>query len=447
MSSSQAAKHTFKKRFIKTGLIVVCSAFCGGAFASEALRRKAQTNSLALNLMGLPKSHREILTTFENMQNSQLTPSTYVSSAESLLPHVRKLKPNISTHHLLRIQAASFLKKYHNALSEVLNNKFHNKNDIENEENILDVETYLLHERRKFNDMKLAFDFVNFKPSQVSENITNIVKFNKLDYARISRDSNRLRIAYDEIYSTSNKLEHELMALYTHAPYLGEWKTFMKIGDALYENYGKLEPINNNKNIYGHNDGINFNDLYWIGKQFDIINDIPTPMKSGLKFDRKPIKYIKIKKSNSYLSNWIELNNNNYNNDNIIPLGMCRLGAVQKTMSISKCVPRVQGPIFYDDKIKMRGSVTFMAPYKSTNKANKNNNIIPNNCPLNIIDDFIQIRQIEEWDLKPIEKGNTNEFKGKIIVKREPVDVNHKFDTFSIEYDCILKLGKAENYF
>lgn len=195
--ANAATNQSFRKRFLKTGLVVLCSAFLGGTFAAEALRRKAKTNSLALNLMGLPTSHREMITTFENLENASLTPHTYVSSAESLLPHVRKLKPTLATHHVLRIQAANFLKKYHSALSQVLNEK-----DINNE---LELEEYLLHLRRRISDMNLAFDFVNFKQSEVSDSITNVVKFNKMDYARLGRDAQKIRTAFDEIYNRNKQ--------------------------------------------------------------------------------------------------------------------------------------------------------------------------------------------------------------------------------------------------
>ena len=287
-------------------------------------------------------------------------------------------------------------------------------------------------------------------------------------------------------------LEHELMALYTHAPYLGEWNTFIKIGDALKETYGKLEPLNadNGSDIFGHEDGINFNDLYQIAKEEDIVNEIPTPMQSSLHFDVRPIESVKIK-YNSYKSigddndhkqsenesssgfgwfgsgsnetkqkhvipastDWMELTNDNYN-DHITPMSICRLGGVQKSMSISKCVPRVQGPIFYDGKLKMRGSTTFMAPrddYYNTD-TNVNNNkidtIIPQNVPLNGVNDFVQIRQTEEWDLKPIIKEKTNELEGTVKIRREPVNIDDKCDSFEIEYDCILKLAtNSEDYY
>ena len=205
MAQTAAASTPWRKRFLKTGLTCLCSAFLGGTFAAEALRRRAQTNSLSLNMMSLPSSHREILTTFENIEDSSLTPNTYVSCAESLLPHIRKLKPNITTHHVLRIQSASFLKKYHNALSKVLNDK--------NNENKLDLDEYLLHLRRKISDMKLAFDFVDFKGTEVSHSITNLVKFNKIDYARLSRDPSKIRTAFDEIKNknTPNKLSEYII--------------------------------------------------------------------------------------------------------------------------------------------------------------------------------------------------------------------------------------------
>merc|ERR1712154_75977 len=118
-------------------------------------------------------------------------------------------------------------------------------------------------------------------------------------------------------------------------------------------------------------------------------------------------------------------------------------GEVQKSVSISKCVPRVQGPIFYDNTIRMRGSATFMAPNTKHHKVdnNKIDTIIPDNIPLNGINDFIQIRQIVEWDLKPIEVGKTNEFKGTVTIRREPVNADDICDSFEIEYECILKLS------
>ena len=281
-------------------------------------------------------------------------------------------------------------------------------------------------------------------------------------------------------------LEHELMALYTHAPYLGEWNTFIKIGDALKETYGQLEPLNSNENgsNNGHDDGISFNDLYEIAKEEDIVTEIPTPMQSSLHFDIRPIESVKIK-YNSYKSiddekenesnsgsgwfggsnnnkrndiipaskDWMELTNDNYN-DNIIPMNICRLGGVQKSLSISKCVPRVQGPIFYDGKMKMRGSSTFMAPRDNSkyNDYDNNNgntiNILPQNVGLNGLNDFIQVKQTEEWNLKPVESGKTNELEGTIKIRREPVNIDDKCDSFEIEYQCILKLASnPEQYY
>lgn len=276
-------------------------------------------------------------------------------------------------------------------------------------------------------------------------------------------------------------LEHELMALYTHAPYLGEWNTFIKIGDALKETYGHLEPLNTNGNDNGHDDGISFNDLYEIAKTQDLVTEIPTPMQSSLHFDIRPIESVKIK-YNSYKSigdekenesnsgsgwfggntnknmdkniipaskDWMELTNDNYN-DHIIPMNICRLGGVQKSLSISKCVPRVQGPIYYDGKMKMRGSTTFMAPRDSKYDSNNKDsiNILPQNVGLNGVNDFIEIKQTEEWNLKPMEEGQMNELEGTVKIRREPVNIDDKCDSFEIEYDCILKLGsQPEDYY
>mmetsp|Transcript_11299 Transcript_11299/g.17153 ORF Transcript_11299/g.17153 Transcript_11299/m.17153 type:complete len:520 (-) Transcript_11299:73-1632(-) len=505
---------SFRRRLLRQGLLMTCSALLGGTFVAESMRRRAQSDSLAINLMALPASHREILSSFENLDDSQLSNNTYVSAAESLLPHVRKLQPNISTHHLIRIQAASFLKKYHAALQQVLNDKH------EDPEKELDVEEYALHLRRRLSDMNLAFDFIDFKNSEVSTNIQSLVKFNKMDYARLSRNANKLRNAFDDIYSANkvhsesdkneseseseskseagdspnsdaqevetlkgkllqkyapesreHLLEHELMALYTHAPYLGEWGTFMKIGDALVENYGKLEGVHSD-NLTVHEDGVNFADLYSIGKETDLVHDIPVPAPSNLKFNVKPIEWIKIKynkytplgdaespsqtaPSSSSSSSWFgasnewrELSNDNFN-DHVSPMNICRMGGVQKSLSVSKCVPRVQGPIFYDHRMKMRGSVTFMMP-KPHNEAVDSNGvrIIPDSVELTGMNEFVPVRQIEEWDLKPSEVGKINELSGKIKIRREPVHEQDQCHAFELEYDCILKLGSNdEGYF
>ena len=81
-------------------------------------------------------------------------------------------------------------------------------------------------------------------------------------------------------------------------------------------------------------------------------------------------------------------------------------------------------------------------------KDGQRDGIIPKDVGLNGMNDFVEVRQIEEWDLKPIDVGITNEFEGKVTVRREPVNECDKCDSFEIEYDCILKLAsKAEEYY
>ena len=92
-----------------------------------------------------------------------------------------------------------------------------------------------------------------------------------------------------------------------------------------------------------------------------------------------------------------------------------------------------------------------MAPSASDNDdggGRKNGLIIPAGVSLNGINDFVEVRQIEEWDLKPVEVGNTNDFEGKVTIRREPVNESDKCDSFEIEYDCRLRLSsKTQDYY
>ena len=104
--------------------------------------------------------------------------------------------------------------------------------------------------------------------------------------------------------------------------------------------------------------------------------------------------------------------------------------------------------------MKMRGTSTFMAPrdnnkYKDYDNTNGNMiNILPQNIGLNGVNDFIQIKQTEEWNLKPMESGKLNELEGTIKIRREPVNIDDKCDSFEIEYQCILKLASnPEQYY
>ena len=188
--ASGLPQRTFRKRFLKTGMTVLCSALIGGTFAVEALRRRATSNSLTINMMSLPPSHREMLTMFEQLDDASMTTESFLSASESLLVPVRKLRANLATHHILRISAASFLKKYHCALAEAVNGR-----------DAVDEEELALYRRRRISDLKLAFDLVDFRASEVSESMKKVLRFSKMDYARLSRDGDRMRTAFDEIQS------------------------------------------------------------------------------------------------------------------------------------------------------------------------------------------------------------------------------------------------------
>ena len=279
----------------------------------------------------------------------------------------------------------------------------------------------------------------------------------------------------EERESGSKLLEHDLMALYSHSPYLGEWGTFLKIGDALKAQYGRLEPLNRDDAVsaFGHDDGVSFGDLYRIGKdsEIDISSELPVPMPSSLKFELKPIESMQLRfkalrddkgsnesssSSSSWFGDggsventeWIEMVDGDGDGD-VDQLSLCRLGAVKKTQSFSQCVPRVQGPIFNDDRLRMRGSAVLMAPSRRRG-GGPMDSVIPKEVELNGVADFVQIRQIEEWRLEPVEKGNVNELSGTVTVRREPVgnDTDSEFKAFEIEYDAKVKLSaKTLDYF
>lgn len=386
----------------------------------------------------------------------------------------------------------------------------------------------------------------------------------------------------------SGILEADLMAIYTHAPYLGEWGTFDKIGNSLITDYNRVDFIKNGRS--GHTDGIDFSDLFTLCKDYNCKDNIPSRYYSELKFDQKPINKIKLKfkqarvispnqnknnntsnnesnidiattiddnsnninssnDSNDSSSSWFwsnsdsngstnknttktkviskELENifNNYNNkssqmkeieiineqnaskgnknqgrfarfrkkirpgndndnnnnnkesqtdddenanENIsrqvdsgfVPLGIRRLGGVQKAPSLTKCVKRVQGPVIPDGSIKMQGSMVFMVPRSEVEKQNGSGNgrnrntgkgdgnsgddeVIPSKIPLIEVGDFVSIKQTEIWDLQPNE-FTRDELNGKIIIQREATNENDrkKIDSFEIEYDCQIVLNK-----
>ncbi len=60
------------------------------------------------------------------------------------------------------------------------------------------------------------------------------------------------------------------------------------------------------------------------------------------------------------------------------------------------------------------------------------------------VDDFVQIRQIEEWRLLPDRRGDHRHLSGTVTVRREPVDPKdaEQFPPFQIEYDAKVKLSE-----
>lgn len=285
------------------------------------------------------------------------------------------------------------------------------------------------------------------------------ILMNDSDVDDIDTDLDETEINLRGFGEKCDLFDAELMAVYAHCSYLGEWTTFMEIGDSLLAKHQWLDAINSHGLRYnGHRDGIDFADCYWICKKSHITDRNspyfqPNRAMYELLFDTKDIENIELEiksiengnDSHFYVhgqQNLVEWSKDikDENDQALNSMSIRRLGAVQKACSISKCVKRVQGPIFSDGCLKMRGSVVFLAPIM-------NDSSVVGDIPVMInINEFAKFEQIEEWDLKP-SKENKNILKGTIIVTRrrvfdDCVSDSEEFE-YRIHYECKMKVAQS----
>lgn len=189
---------SLRNKWFRTGIITFSACLCGAIYADLNWQDTKNRSSLTVNMTELPNTHRSLLTQMSHLssmaKSKNIHPEIFVeASSHGILSFLRSssLSPNASTHHVLRIQAANFLQLYHTFLDAMLTKKASNLD--------LDALEYNVYMRSKAQDFKLAFDFIDFKHDEVSQTICDLLKLNKIDFARQARDPQKLRKAFDQL--------------------------------------------------------------------------------------------------------------------------------------------------------------------------------------------------------------------------------------------------------
>ncbi|ETO31304.1 DENN domain-containing protein [Reticulomyxa filosa] len=108
--------------------------------------------------------------------------------------------------------------------------------------------------------------------------------------------------------------EEELMTIFDHAPYLGDWKRYEEIGDAFQQSFGDIDSLAFSK---FNDNSINVNDLYVLTKQYDLGHTIVLPNDASLRFSRRTIRSIRVKYRQCNITP-IDMNTNTNTNTNAI---------------------------------------------------------------------------------------------------------------------------------
>ena len=103
--------------------------------------------------------------------------------------------------------------------------------------NLAAVEKFKLAQRR---DMELGWNLLNIQSS--NSQAARTARVLKIEVAQRLEDSFKLKQAFDDLM-TKQLSEEENMVAFTAAPFLGDWKTMMKLGKKIEKMPGGLEQL------------------------------------------------------------------------------------------------------------------------------------------------------------------------------------------------------------
>mmetsp|Transcript_32625 Transcript_32625/g.52912 ORF Transcript_32625/g.52912 Transcript_32625/m.52912 type:complete len:482 (-) Transcript_32625:1051-2496(-) len=312
--------------------------------------------------------------------------------------------------------------------------------------NLEAVEKFKLAQRQ---DMELGWHLLNTQYNQVQAARTARVL--KIEVAQRLEDSQKLKIAFDDLMSKQLS-EEENMVAFTAAPFLGDWKTMMKLGKKIEKMPGGMEQLHMMSLQLPIPD---FTLVYALCKEYKL-NRQATPKVESLTWQLHNVEKIRVKfrdvdcgefeqKRNELLDEIKKQGDVEWEDvPNTAHVHVKRMGALCQAVSFGEIPMMLNGP-WLEDKIHVRGRAEMPLMNEEMQQAQMNGGNpfmgggMPDPSQMTIL------IQEEEWDLTQ-DTDNPKLYSGTYALRQRPQLPEAKAVTpehapVNMMFDCQVFIG------
>eukprot|EP00484_Ammonia_sp_Unknown_P020660 CAMPEP_0197053664 /NCGR_PEP_ID=MMETSP1384-20130603/27874_1 /TAXON_ID=29189 /ORGANISM="Ammonia sp." /LENGTH=490 /DNA_ID=CAMNT_0042486599 /DNA_START=147 /DNA_END=1619 /DNA_ORIENTATION=+ len=317
--------------------------------------------------------------------------------------------------------------------------------------NLEAVEKFKLAQRR---DMELGWKLLNISSS--NSQAARTARVLKIEVAQRLEDSYKLKEAFDDLM-TKQLSEEENMVAFTAAPFLGDWKTMMKLGKKIEKMPGGLEQLHMMSLQLPIPD---FTLVYDLCKEYKL-NRKPAPKIETLTWQLFNVQKIRVKFKDVECGQFEEKRQElmaeiNKQGDvewedvpNTSHVHVKRMGALCQAVSFGEIPMMLNGP-WLQDKIHVRGraEMPLMSEEMQAQAMNGGNpwmggGGMPDPSQMTIL------IQEEEWDLTR-SKENAKMYSGTYSLRQRPQLPKDKAITpehapVNMTFDCQVFIGDENN--
>jgi len=314
--------------------------------------------------------------------------------------------------------------------------------------NLEAVEKFKLAQRR---DMELGWNLLNITSS--SSQAARTARVLKIEVAQRLEDSVKLKEAFDDLM-TKQLSDEENMVAFTAAPFLGDWKSMIKLGKKIEKMPGGLEQLHMMSLQLPIPD---FTLVYDLCKEYKL-NRRPIPEINSLEWKLNNVSKIRVKFKDvdcgEFESKRQELLTEIHKQGDVewedVPncshVHIKRMGSLCQAVSFGEIPMMLNGP-WFDDRLHVRGraEMPLMSPEMQAAAMQGQN---PYGGGMGGMPDPSQMTiliQEEEWNLVK-DKKNDKVYKGTYTLKQRPqlppnVKKTPEHAPVNMIFDCEVYIG------
>eukprot|EP01083_Nonionella_stella_P007549 21789_1 len=383
---------------------------------------------------------------------------------EQIMQKIRNLKPK-GTSDQLRLAACHFMTMYHTRKAmtigmnedprmqqqqSMMGQLMGQPADGKQEKlNLEAVEKFKMAQRR---DMELGWNLLNISSS--SSTAARTARVLKIEVAQRLEDSFKLKKAFDDLMSFGLSDEENMVA-FTAAPFLGDWKTMMRLGKKIEKMPGGLEQLHMMSLQLPIPD---FTLIYDLCKEYKL-NKKETPKIESLEWKLFNVKKIRVKFKDVDCGQFeekrqelmMEINKQGDVEWEDVPntghVHIKRMGALCQAVSFGEIPMMLNGP-WLKEKIHVRGraEMPLMSP-EMQQQAMQGQNPWMGGGQMPDPSQMTILIQEEEWKLDK-DPNNENMYIGTYALRQRPqlpqnVKLSSEHAPVNMIFDCQVLVGEA----